>query len=282
MWYLLFYLQLSIRDVLVIWSCDILVHFNILSVWYRGLLQRPCLWSVWYLLFYLQLSIGGRFGGRREYWLFCENFRELLKLYLITRVLAFLWKLPRITETLPHNSRRSRKLKVSQKDSGDKHSTLLSGRTILVCQLQGVLANFWAVLDRYIHFQRILLRILVLTNYIGLPTIMMHCSAMCIIFWAQQTTVHSSRAELHILVCQLQGVYRQTFGQSTVAAGYINVVLEEWEPWWVKTLEIQIWTRCWKCELNVLTTRNYISYSDISYSEFGYRKNIIGRTYSTF
>ena len=47
-------------------------------------LQHPCLLSVWYLLFYLQLSIGGRFGGRREYWLFCENFRELLKLYLIT------------------------------------------------------------------------------------------------------------------------------------------------------------------------------------------------------
>ena len=61
--------------------------------------QHPCLLSVWYLLFYLQLSIGGRFGGRREYWLFCENFRELLKLYLITRRPS------------------SRKLKVSQKDT---------------------------------------------------------------------------------------------------------------------------------------------------------------------
>ena len=30
----------------------------------------------------------GEVGGWREYWLFCENFRELLKLYLITRAAA--------------------------------------------------------------------------------------------------------------------------------------------------------------------------------------------------
>ena len=55
---------------------------------YLCFLPCPCHLSVWYLLFYLQLSIGRRFGGRREYWLFCENFRELLKLYLITRAAA--------------------------------------------------------------------------------------------------------------------------------------------------------------------------------------------------
>ena len=115
-------------------------------------------------------------------------------------VLAFLWKLPRITKTLPHNSRRSRKLKVSQKDSGDKHSTLLSGRTILVCQplctaVQCVL-SFGQNKPRSTPAEQ---------NYIGLPT------ARCVSsnFWS-------------------------------TAAGYINLLLEEWETWWVKTLEIQI------------------------------------------
>ena len=138
------------RDVLVFWVYDILVYCNFVvfwvsdilvycdavvsSVWYLCLLRCGCL--VWVYDIFVSCDI-------LVFWecdilVYCDVlvlFECVIsvvlsatvhwgKVWWPTGVLAFLWKLPRITKTLPHNSRRSRKLKVSQKDTG-KHSTLL-------------------------------------------------------------------------------------------------------------------------------------------------------------
>ena len=79
------------------WACMMSLF---LVFWVRNIffcatsLSFECVISV-----VLSATVHWRFGGGREYWLFCENFWELLKLYLITRRPS------------------SRKLKVSQKDT---------------------------------------------------------------------------------------------------------------------------------------------------------------------